>query len=475
MKKIRVVAAIACCWTTLSMFSCTDFVDLKYPTIVGQDQYYNTQSDFQAAVNGLYASLRPVYNDFHTLAELPSDNTQANDYTLGLLSLDQMTWLDNNTNIQNLWLNSYRVIGQANTILGRINAVSMDENVKARFIAEAKFIRALMYFNLVRFFGDVPLVVNEIKTEAEAYGYLRESVQVVYDQIELDLTDAIAILPSVGQVENDGRATKGAAQGLLGTVYVAQRSFEEALPILAELIGDGHYKLLDDYEALFLAPNKNNEEMLFSIQYHSNGNAEGSNFSILFAPFGSGTEITSGGNPAQVNEGTQDLWDAFEEGDARKPVAIAKYSPTGVYYTRKFLDKPTANYEANNNWPVLRYADVKLLYAETLNELGRGSDAMDELNDVRRRADLDGLSGLGQAALRDAIQRERRVELCFEGHRWFDLLRTGNMVDVMSAYKEKGVGYQVDSYEVDSYKVLLPIPFRERSLNPKLTQNNGYE
>lgn len=474
MKTIRVIFIMICCWTTCSMLSCTDFVDLHHPAIVGQDQYYNNQSDFQAAVNGLYASLRPVYNDFYTLAELPSDNTQANDYTLGLLPLDQMTWLDNNTNIQNLWLNSYRVIGQANTILGRIDAISMDEEVRARFIAEAKFIRALMYFNLVRFFGEVPLVIKEIKTETEAYEYARESVPVIYDQIVLDLKDAIAILPAIGEVENDGMATKGAAQGLLGKVYVTQHLYAEALPLLETLIEDGHYKLLDDYEALFQASNKNNDEMLFSVQYQSNGNAEGSNFSILFAPFGSGTEITSGGNPGQVNEGTQDLWDAFEEGDHRKAVAIAKYSGTGVYYTRKFLDKPTANYEGNNNWPILRYADVKLLYAETLNELGKESNALDELNDIRTRAHLNELANLNQEQLRNSIQQERRVELCFEGHRWFDLLRTDKMVDVMSNYKEKGVGYQVQAYEVNPYKILLPIPFRERSLNPNLTQNEGY-
>lgn len=474
MKKTRIIIAIVCCWATLSVVSCSDFVNLKYPTVVGQDQYYNTQSDFQAAVNGLYASLRPVYNDFYTLAEIPSDNTQTNGYNGGHLPLDQMTWLENNGNIQNQWLNSYRVIGQANTILSRIEGISMDENVKARFIAESKFIRALMYFNLVRFFGEVPLVINEIKTEAEAYTYLRESTQGVYDQIARDLTDAIAILPSLGEVENDGRATKGAARGLLGKVYVTQHSFEKALPILEGLVGDGHYRLLEDYNVLFLTSNKNNNEMLFSVQYHGNGNGEGSNFSIAFAPFGSGTEITSGGNPAQANEGTQDLWDAFEDGDLRKPVAIATYTPTGVHYTQKFLDKPTANHEGNNNWPVLRYADVILLYAETLNELGRSDDALIELNKIRLRAGLDELSGLDQTELREAVQQERRVELCFEGHRWFDLLRTGTMVDVMSAYKEKGVGYQVDSYEVSPHKALLPIPFREISLNPNLTQNEGY-
>lgn len=227
---------------------------------------------------------------------------------------------------------------------------------------------------------------------------------------------------------------------------------------------------------MFRVDNSFNNEILFNVHYLGNGNSEGSNFSIAFAPFGSGTEITSGGNPAGSNQGTLDLFNAFETGDNRKNVSIARYPSSGDLYTRKFLDKPIANNEGNNDWPVLRYADVLLLYAEALNETGSSSEAVQPLNQVRKRAGLTGLTVASQAQLRELIQKERRVELCFEGHRWLDLLRTRQMLPVMTRYKEnyKGKAYLVEYYEVDERKYRFPIPFRERSLNPALTQNEGY-
>lgn len=474
MKIYRKILTVCVATALCVLNSCTDFVDLNPPTIVRQDQYFASQGDFQAAVNGMYASLRTIYNNFYAVAEIPSDNTQANGYNIAISPLDQMTWLENNTNIQSLWLNSYSTISQSNVILDKIDGVAMDDPVKERFKAEAKFIRALMYFNLVQFFGEVPLVIKEIQTEEEAYTYLREPVDQVYGQIEADLLDAVASLPTVEEVGNGGRAVKQAASGLLAKVYVTQKQFGKAVPILNELAESGWYGLLGDYESVFSVDNKHNQEIVFAVQYLGNGNGEGSSFSIRFAPFGSGTEITSGGNPAQGNEGTQDLWDAYEEGDLRRPVAIERYPATGVYYTRKFLDRPISSNEGNNNWPILRFADVLLLQAEALNETGASSDALVPLNMVRRRAGLEAISNTDQVFLSQAIQQERRVELSFEGHRWFDLLRTGTMEEVMTAYKNRGVGYQVEFYEVTENKALFPIPFRERNLNPNLTQNNGY-
>ncbi|CAL1517217.1 RagB/SusD family nutrient uptake outer membrane protein [Chitinophaga sp. MM2321] len=455
---------------------CKDFVDLKSPTVVNRDEFFKRQSDFTAAVNGLYSNLRSYYNGFYVVGEIPSDNTEANGYTLGFADMDQQTWLSNNSSIQGSWLSAYSAIARANIILGRIDGVTMDAALKEQYKAEAKFVRALMYFNLTQFFGDVPLVLQEVKTEAEAYTYLRETSDKIYAQIETDLLDAIAGLPATYTGADIGRAAKGAAQGLLGKVYVTHKKFDKAIPVLEDVIGSGNYKLEDSYEGLFKVENRNNKEMLFSVQYLGNGNGEGSNFCITFAPFGSGTEITTGGNPAGANQGTLDLFNAFEAGDLRKSVAIAEYPLTKALYTRKFMDRPIAANEGNNNWPVLRYADVLLLYAEALNENGATDDAFGPLNEVRERADLGDLSGLDKIALRAAIQQERRVELCFEGHRWFDLLRTGNMVSVMTAYKEKykGIAYLVEYYDVNANKALFPVPFRERNLNPNLTQNPGY-
>lgn len=455
---------------------CSDFVDLKPPAIVRQDQYFKTQADFAAAVNGLYSGLRGYYSNFYLFAEIPSDNSEANGYNLAHADLDQLTWLSNTTTIQTLWLSSYSSIARANIILDRINAVAMDAAVKEQFKGEAKFIRALMYFNLVQLFGDIPLPLKEITTEEEAYTFGRENVEKVYQQIQADLLEAINTLPASYDPPAKGKVTKGAAMGLLGKVYVTNKQFAEGAAILKTLIESNSYTLLEKYEDIFRVDNSFNNEILFNVHYLGNGNGEGSNFSIAFAPFGSGTEITSGGNPAGSNQGTLDLFNAFEAGDNRKSVAIARYPASGDLYTRKFLDKPIAANEGNNDWPVLRYADVLLLHAEALNETGKAADAIQPLNQVRKRAGLAAIPATAQAQLRDLIQKERRVELCFEGHRWLDLLRTRQMLPVMTKYKEnyKGKAYLVEYYEVDERKYRLPIPFRERSLNPALTQNEGY-
>lgn len=459
-------------------YGCKKFVDLASPTVVRTDQYFKTQADFTAAVNGMYNGLRSYYGGFYAVAELPSDNTQANGYNLVTLPIDQLAWAVNNSNISANWASSYMIIARANVILDKIDAVNMSDDLKSQYKGEAKFIRALMYFNLVQFFGNIPLVVHEIKTEEEAYSYPQVPRQDVYNQIEADLKDAIQVLPADYSADKVGKATKGAAQSLLGKVLVTNEQYSEAVSVLEEVIDSKVYSLLPDYADVFSVKNKNNAETIFSIQYLGNsGYGEGSNFSIAFAPFGSGEEITSGGPPASGNEGTLDLYNSFENGDLRKVISIVQFPVTGSYYTRKFLDKPIGANEGANNWIVLRYADVLLLYAEALNEAGATVAALDPLNEVRGRAGLSLLSGLDQEAFRIAVQQERRVELCFEGHRWLDLLRTGTMLSTMAAYKEKysiDGGYEVKNYEVTPNKVLFPIPFNEISLNPKLVQNPGY-
>lgn len=456
---------------------CSDFVDLNSPTVVNRDEYFNRESDMTAAVNGMYNGLRGYYNNFYILAEIPSDNAEANNGNLNHAEIDQQTWLNSSSFFQSQWLNSYAVISRANIILDKIDAVPMSDNLKKQYKGEALFVRSLVYLHLSQFFGDVPLILKEVKTEAEAYSYRREPVNNIYAQLETDLKIAIEGLPPVYTGANVGRVPKAAAQALLGKVYITSKQFGKAVPVLKAAKDDGNFGLLDNYEDVFSVLNRNNKEILYSVQYLGNGNGEGSSFCIRFAPFGSGTDVTTGAFPTGSNQGTEDLFEAFEAGDLRRPVAIERYATTNALYTRKFIDRPIANNEGKNNWPVLRYADVLLMYAEALNETGQTGEAIKPLNDVRKRADLDDVPDNGQIELRKVIQQERRVELCFEGHRWFDLLRTGTMLPVMKAYKEKykGVGFLVENYDIQDRNVLFPIPFRERSLNPELGQNDGYD
>ncbi len=474
MKRLGILIA----FFSLSVISCNDFINIDSPTVVRQDLYFKSTADFTAAVNGAYSGLRGYYAGFYEAAEIPSDNAQATGYTLTSAPMDQLNWLPSTGAIQSRWSLSYSVIARCNTILSRIENFEMDNALKTQYQGEVRFIRALMYFNLVQFFGNVPLVVNEIVSEGEAYEYTRTPVAEIYSQIERDLISAAENLPEQHTSTNTGRVTKGAALSLLGKVYTTNRQFDKAVDALQRVVNPGVYRLLANYESVFSVDNKNNEEIVFAVQYlGGTGRGEGSNFSISFAPFGSGTSVTSGGTPASANAGTLDLYNAFEEGDLRKSVAIALWPEGGLFYTRKFLDKPAASNEGKNDWPVIRYPDVLLLLAEAYNETGQPDKSLLLLGEVRTRAGLSPISTTDQGELRDAIQRERRVELCFEGHRWFDLLRTGTMLSTMRAYKEKyheSGGYLVVNYEVTDNKVLFPVPFREMSLNPELGQNQGY-
>lgn len=456
-----------------------EFVELSSPTAVRQDQYFTSADDIRAALNGSYGGLRSYYDNFYIMAEVPSDNVEANlatDISVG--DFDRFSWQPTNGTVNNRWSASYTIISNSNILLEKIEPVAMDEALKERYKAEAKFLRALMYFNLVRFFGDVPLVLTEIKSEPEAYSYNREPVSNVYAQIEKDLQEAATVLPVRYTGSDAGMATSGAAKSLLGKAYLTNKQYSQAATILKEVIDANVYQLLPVYADVFRANNGNNAEIIFSVQYTRSGSKEGSNFAISFAPQGSNNEIVTGGSPGGLNQGTLDLFNAFEGGDLRKDVSIQRYTGgSRPYYTRKFIDQPPTTFEGDNDWPVLRYSDVLLLYAEALNAVEQTTEAEKYLNQVRKRAGLAPKTGLPQSDFQLAIEQERRLELCFEGHRWFDLVRTGRMTEVMNAYitryRTTG-GYLVGNYQLTPNKVLYPVPFRELSLNTNLGQNPGY-
>ncbi len=464
----------------LSLTACDDFLNIDSPTTLRQDVFFRKQSDFTLAVNGLYNGLRGYYGQFYLYSDIPSDNSESNGYNNSANEMDLMTWLPSTVHFQNLWLSTYSIIARSNAVIANLQDFQMSADLKNQYLGEAAFIRALMYFNAVQFFGDIPTVTQEVKSEGEAYSYPREKVADVYGLIQEDLLLAISLLPTSYEPKDLGRVTKGASQVLLGKVYVTSRQYEKAAAVLQEVVDSDQYELLADYASVFDVNNRLNKEMVFSVYYlGGEGYGEGSNFSIAFAPFGSGAQITSGGNPAGANSGTHDLFLAFDENDLRRNTSIALFpSADSLYYTRKYLDKPIASNEGKNSWPVLRYSDALLLLAEALNENGQTNLSLGYLNKVRDRAGLPAFESLFQTEnLRNAILQERRLELCFEGHRWFDLVRTGRMVETMKAYQEKyknARGYLVANYDVQEHRNLFPIPFRELSLNPGLGQNDGY-
>lgn len=473
----------------VSFSSCSDFLEQNPQTDLSENDFYKTADDIASAVNGAYSSLQEgdIYGNWYIFGEIPSDNTR-NQLSGSVTTQDEFDkfYIDTqNATIANFWKAAYKVINRTNTVLGRIDGIPLDASLANRYKLECKFIRALMYFNLVRVYGDVPLVLKEINI-AESYDILREPQANVYNQIIADLKEAQALPVSYPAAE-DGRATQGAAKALLGKVYMTLRNYTEAETILGEVVNSGRYSLLentpgslniDGYGSVFSPINHNSREGIFEIQFLKGGYDEGSNYANNFAPENSGTNVVAVGGTGGNNVPEMDIYNAYEEGDLRRDFSMS----LGYYdnrknnewvesrYVCKFMDVPYQNNDASNNYPVIRYADVLLMYAEALNQNGKTAEACRYLNMTRRRgfgyqttetSPVD-LQTTDKTQFERMVEQERRVELAFENHRWFDLIRTGRAVEVM---RSKG-------FTLNETNLTCPIPQKQIDVNPKLTQND---
>lgn len=472
-----------------SFSSCSDFLEQNPQTDLSENDFYKTADDILSAVNGAYSSLQEgdIYGNWYVFGEIPSDNTrnQLSGSVTTQNEFDQFYIDTQNSMIASFWKAAYKVINRTNTVLGRIDRIEINAELANRYKLECKFIRALMYFNLVRVYGDVPLVLKEISI-SESYDILREPKENVYNQIIADLKEAQGLPVSYSTAE-DGRATQGAAKALLADVYMTLHKYAEAETILAEIINSGRYSLLentpgslniDGYKNVFSPVNHNSKEGIFEIQFLKGGYGEGSNYANNFAPENSGTNVVAVGGTGGNNIPEMDIYNAYEEGDFRRDFSMS----LGYYdnrknnewvesrYVCKFMDVPYQNNDASNNYPVIRYADVILMYAEALNQNGKTAEACKYLNMTRRRgfgyqttetSPVD-LQTTDKAQFALMVEQERRVELAFENHRWFDLIRTGRAVEVM---KSKG-------FSLNETNLICPIPQKQIDVNPKLTQND---
>ena len=472
-----------------SFSSCSDFLEQNPQTDLSENDFYKTADDIASAVNGAYSSLQEsdIYGNWYVFGEIPSDNTrnQLSGSVTTQNEFDQFYIDTQNSMIANFWKAAYKVINRTNTVLGRIDGIEINAELANRYKLECKFIRALMYFNLVRVYGDVPLVLKEISI-SESYEILREPKENVYNQIIADLKEAQGLPVSYSTAE-DGRATQGAAKALLADVYMTLHKYTEAETILAEIINSGRYSLLentpgslniDGYKNVFSPVNHNSKEGIFEIQFLKGGYGEGSNYANNFAPENSGTNVVAVGGTGGNNIPEMDIYNAYEEGDLRRDFSMS----LGYYdnrknnewvesrYVCKFMDVPYQNNDASNNYPVIRYADIILMYAEALNQNGKTAEACKYLNMTRRRgfgyqttetSPVD-LQTTDKAQFALMVEQERRVELAFENHRWFDLIRTGRAVEVM---KSKG-------FSLNETNLICPIPQKQIDVNPKLTQND---
>jgi hypothetical protein len=397
-------------------------------------------------------------------------------------AMDNFTINNDDGVINSTWRNNYSIINRANMMLFKIADTDPAEVIsKDAFIAEAKFLRALAYFNLVRIFGDVPVVTTPISIE-EGYKSGRVPVAKVYtDVIVKDLLEAENALPVKYSGSDVGRATKGAVKSLLGKVYLTIKDFPKAEAKLLEVTTLG-YALLPKYTDLFdYTKDEHHSEYIFDIEYEQGigeGNCFTTNFTPKNPPLATFYGVTGGQNGN--NNPPRSLFNIFPAGDLRKDITAAdgftdangvfqKLVPTSndvQTFTKKYMVRLLANCDSRANWKVIRYADVLLMYAEALNENGKTPEALIQLNKLRVRANVPTYSGLSQAAARDAIALERRLELSFEGHRWFDLLRTGKALSVMAPFGMK------------DYMTVYPLPLSQVQLinDPAIfPQNKGYD
>lgn len=466
--------------------SCSkSFLDLKPQSQGNVDNFYKTAADIDQAVAGAYDALQSVGEygqNFVYFMEVSSDNSKQESITNsgGVYGdFDLFRVVASNTVLDQTWQYCYSGIFRCNTILSRIDRINMDQTTKSIRIGETKFLRALTYFNLVRIWGPVSLVTTEVTNPYDAFSFGRASVDSIYTQIIRDLQDAAGALPANFTGKDLGRATKIAAQTLLGKVYLTRKNYTAATEQLKAVIDYANanpnaLNLLPNFADLFKVTNKNSKESIFEVQFVKGGVGEGSRFVNLFAPANT-TQFTNGiGTALGDNEPTANLANAYTAGDLRKDVTIGAIAD-GRTYAKKYVgqDVPGLANDAGNNFIVLRYADVLLMYAEALNEIaydaGGAGDAWKYINKVHQRAGLTALTTTDlpdQAAFGLAVENERRLELAFENHRWFDLVRTGRAIDVMNA---SGGGFTVKPYQL-----IFPVPQTQIDTNPDKIKQNPY-
>ena len=486
-----------CFGALFSLASCEDFLDRQPLDQITVDNFYRNTNEVNAALIGSYA---PLLNEDWTgkgwmITEIPSDNSQPGGADPDFSPIDNFTVTADNLIVGNYWARHYQMVTYTNTIISKTElSDGIDDDAKQPLLAEARFLRAAAYFDLVRIFGGVPLI-----TEPPVFGedllFPRSTVPEVYDLIIADLQFASEHLPLERGGSDIGRATKGAALTFLSKVYLTTRDYLKAKETAEAVMSLGVYDLMPTYESLFeLATNDNNIESIFQAQYAGCGPfGTGNPMQAFFAPWGEGITKDRDGwgshvptGPSVSNPNTTML-DAYEEGDERKKWTVMTsnehypsinaedggytYPSTSVSATNGNIKKYVVGsgpdicfMSTPQNAHILRYADVLLTYAEAQIEIDGGvtsdAGALAAFNAVRLRAGLEAVAQIDK----EMMLAERRVEFAFEGHRWFDLIRSNRAVEIMRLHGKN----------IDVHNLLFPIPSGEMQINPELVQNPGY-
>jgi hypothetical protein len=469
----------------LLMASCNKQLKEKPYSFLTPDNYYTNATDAQTALNGILNTLQqqPSYQrTVWLISELSADNLVGTT-TVERNELNKFIWTPANGEILNWWQTSYQAISRANDVIQYVPAINMDVTQRNHIIGNARFLRALCYFDLVRNWGDVPLLLRPILTSSDTLLFpTRTAAADVYKAIIDDLKFAETNCLTEKQIvaANKGQASSGAAATLLAKVYLQRASTtfadaqdnQNALAELNKVIASKAYSLVPNYPDVFDNAKKNGPEHIFSIQFGPGNNGANSNIILrMFYPAqlgGAGpftVDTTFFKTGYQAEDSIRKNWNMSNVADTAKnlPPFVYKYRDPG--YAK-------GSNNSNVNWIVLRYADVLLMQSEALNNINPNDvTKFDGVNAVRARAGLKAAAQqlnftntVTQDAFIDSLVKDRARELFIEGHRKYDLIRLKRYKQVMAPL----------GITVPDYRFLLPIPQIERDVNKNLGQNDGY-
>ncbi len=492
----------------LGMVSCEDALDQTPISNLGSNGFYRNADDFNLAIAGAYSSLRTYPQRHFDLFEVRSDNI----YSPGSVGRDHnninnfVTTLETSSVLGSHWNATYAGIVRSNTVLEQISEDLIgDVMLFNQYSGEARFLRALYYFDLVRAFGGVPLVDRPLSPE-EALEIGRSTPSEIYDVLIVpDLLSAIDQLPDTYAAEDMGRATSWAARALLARVYLTRSGpdygiagpglgvdeYEEALTLLDEIIANGPFGWVTDYASIFAYNNENNPDIVFDVQLISGGQGAGSEYPALQYPQGFGAAMgfpyNGGTSPDGDKEVSVDLVNAYDTTnvtDLRRVVFMldgwmdpitSAFVPTP--FVSKFLDVSAAlgnadRFDFGINFPIIRYTDVLLMRAEALLQTGGSQAEVDQVvNEVRTRAGIPSVANVNY----EELMEERRREFAGEGLRWHDLVRSGLVKTTMDEWLPVADTQDQMPESLDINFVIYPVPFNQIDVKLGLyDQNPGY-
>ncbi|MFA9391013.1 MAG: RagB/SusD family nutrient uptake outer membrane protein [Prolixibacteraceae bacterium] len=507
---MKIIKLLPILFAIFVLSGCEDFIVEEPESVLTQVDFYVTPTRINQGVLGCYAGMTKIMNDEWMYTELRSDNTcisstgSSSSTRQYLTSFAHFSLISSEPKLQDYWYNTFQNISNINAVLPSVldNSYIAQEELRAQYEAELRFIRGYHYLNLVNLFGDMFKVTSLIGPN-EAKKLERSPVAEIYDEIIIpDLKIAANNAPSKYDQSDLGRVNKWAAKSMLAKAYMMRGGAENlalAKPLLVDVIQNSGASLEANFAAIFDPTNEMNNEILFAIRYLGGSAGIGSPFWEYFAPEGSANTFLKVGTPDGDNNPTLEIMNLFNQHPEDKRIEasfkVFARSPTRTYpYITKYIDENISQaLNAENDWIVLRLADVYLLYAEILAQDGNHMIANNQVNIIRNRAGLANMAPFASKEMAlDSIYQERRLELAFENHRWFDLLRMSDsyndvnkMMEIIKTHTFVTDAILYSSFnplpvpDMSNYKnehILLPIPQTEIDTNNEMDvpQNPGY-